>query len=539
MKALSSTLSLAVLSALCIGCSASRQQIVLRLENPVSFELVRSDDRPAERMTSPEVPVIGPSLAPTAVVTSAQGIEETATITAAMIDTEIDIPELQQVSSDERIALAADLFLPIPTETEVKAEDVAEETPEPLAVQGMTLHALEELALQNNPSIQQVSATAAKASAVRTQVGLRPNPTIGYFGQEIGNEGAGGQHGAFISQTFVRGDKLAWNRQVIGHDVNSLMWQVETQRQRVRTDIQVQFYTALAAQNRLRLARDFRSIAEKGVTISEARVKAQFGTRPDVLQSQIQLSEVDLSIQRAEFEFEAAWKMMVAVAGVPNLEPTTLIGELTTSVDERDMETAYAEIVAESPLMAAAIAQVDRTRANVQRQNAQPISNVTAQFGVGTDNSTGDGYANIQLSMPLPYHNKNQGSIRAAHAAYCEATQNVQRLRMQIRSNLAEVMREYQIAQATVRQYETAILPKAKETMELMQEAQAAGQFDFLRVLTARRAYFDVNLKYVTALGSLAQSNAKIEGLLLTGGLSNNTTYNFSSGLRGQALSGQ
>jgi len=288
------------------------------------------------------------------------------------------------------------------------------------------------------------------------------------------------------------------------------------------------------------LARDFRVIAEKGVSVSEQRVAAKFGTRPDVLQSQIQLSEVALSIQQAEFELIAAWKELAAVAGVPNLERTTLVGELSAPVDDQEMEAAYAEIVAKSPLMAAAIARVDRTRANVQRQKVQPIPNITGQFGVGADDSTGDGFANVQLSLPIPYTNKNQGSIRAAYAAYCEATQNVERLRMQIRQDLARVMRDYQIAQATVQQYETAILPRAEETMKLMQEAQAAGQFDFLRVLTARRSYFDANLRYVTALGSLAQADAKINGLLLTGGLSNVVTYAAQNGgLRGKALGGQ
>ena len=97
---------------------------------------------------------------------------------------------------------------------------------------GLTIEAIEELALNNNPAIQQAVAASAQADGIRTQVGLKPNPTIGYFGEEIGNEGSGGLHGAFVSQTFVRGDKLAWNRQVIGHDVNAMNWQIATQRQR-------------------------------------------------------------------------------------------------------------------------------------------------------------------------------------------------------------------------------------------------------------------------------------------------------------------
>jgi len=404
---------------------------------------------------------------------------------------------------------------------------------------GLTLEAIEQLAIRNNPAIRQASAVAAKANGIRTQVGLKPNPSIGYFGQEIGNSGAAGQQGAFVSQTFVRGDKLAWNQQVIGHDVNAVMWQVETQRRRVRTDIRLAFYEALAAQQRLKLASDFQKVVEEGVSISKERMNAKVGTRPDILQSEIQLNEVQLAIQQAEFDLSAARKELAAIAGVQDLGSRTLVGKLNAEFGTRDMESDFERIVASSPLVASAQARVQRARSNIERQRVQVKSNITTQFGVGRDDSTGDDIANVQVSIPLPVHNRNQGNIRAAYAAYCEATQNVQRIKMSIRRDLARVMREYQFSQATVEQYENTILPKAGETLDLMRSAQEAGEFDFLRVLTARRAYFDANLNYVAALGKLAQSNAQIDGLLLSGGLSNVVSYSNNSGLRGQALSQQ
>lgn len=41
------------------------------------------------------------------------------------------------------------------------------------------------------------------------------------------------------------------------------------------------------------------------------------------------------------------------------------------------------------------------------------------------------------------------------------------------------------------------------------------------------------------SLGQLAQANAKLDGLLLSGGLSNVESYDGDDSLRGQALSGQ
>ena len=404
---------------------------------------------------------------------------------------------------------------------------------------GLTLEMLEQLALANNPAIRQASSNTAKARGVRLQVGLKPNPTIGYFGEEIGNANAGGLHGGFVSQTFVRGGKLEWNRQVLNHDINAMDRQLEVQRQRILTDVRVAFFEALTAQQRIRLAEEFSRVAEQAVAVAAEQFEAKIGTRPDLLQSEIQLNEVELSIQEARFTRVAAWEALAALTGVAELNHQSLTGSFGEAFGPRDEETMFAEIVAASPQLASAQARVDRARANLQRQQIQPIPNVTAQFGAGGDDATGDAFANLQLSLPIPIHHKNQGNVQAAHAEYCAAVENVERIRSLIRRDLARTMREYNIANATVQRYETAILPRARETMDLMKEAREAGEFNFLRVLTARRAYFDASLRYVDALGKRAQANAELDGLLLSDGLSNISEFEVGDDLRGQVLSGQ
>lgn len=495
-------LSLLALPILTVGCSTPRHTIVS------SGSTSEMDHRSSEAIVAGSESRVSSTASPPPVRTVAHQSDENA-------------------GTDEAVQLAMPLDLeplPVPQETEYTS--------------GLTLETIEQMALANNPAIKQASAASARAGGIRTQVGLKPNPIFGFNGAQIGDAGTD-QYSLFVEQTFVRGDKLAWNQRVIGQDVNVMNWMVETQRERLRTDIRLAFYEALAAQKRLELSREFRAVAKKGVTISEEQVKAAVGTRPDVLQSEIQLSEVDLAIQQAEFDYSAAWNELAALTGVPDLGQAPLIGNLDSTDITRNAENEFAHIAASSPLLAAAQARVCRAKTNLERQRVQPISNVTAQLGVGHDLGTDQEFANVQLSLPVPVHNKNQGNIRAAYAEYCAATQNVDRIRVSIRRDLARVMREYQVAEATVRQYEKAILPKAQEALDLMQEAREAGEFDFLRVLIARRAYFDANIKYVVALGQLAQANAKIDGLLLTGGLSNVATYEGDDSLRGQALSGQ
>ena len=325
-------------------------------------------------------------------------------------------------------------------------------------------------ALATNPAIKEAHAALCKARGIHVQVGLKPNPTLGYFAQEVGNDGAAGQHGAFVSQTFVRGDKLQWNRDVVSKEIKQLSWQVESQRRRVETDVRVRFYQALTAQKKLEQAKEFRQEAKRASELSQRRLDAEEGTRPDLLQSQILVDEIDLSIQTSQLEWEAAWGRLAAVVATSSLTPTELVGEFPTG-ESIDAESIYQQIAAESPVLNSARSRVDRARSNLARQRQQAIPNLNAQLGAGYDDATGDGFANLQLGMPIPVHNWNQGNICAAQAEHTAALQSLERLRLLIRQQVADANRRYQTAAAAVSKYETAILPKAEQSLRLVQRA--------------------------------------------------------------------
>jgi outer membrane protein, heavy metal efflux system len=404
---------------------------------------------------------------------------------------------------------------------------------------GMTLEQLEVLAIENNPSIKQASASAGKVSGLRTQVGLKPNPQLSYFAEEMGSESSAGLQGASISQTFVTGNKLEASQRVIDQDYQRILWDVETQRYRVRTDVRTRFYQALAAQQRLQLAQNFLQVAEKGLHITQQRFDAQEGAKPDVLQAEIQLSEIKIIQQRAVVEYQAAWNTLATIVGLPEMSHMPLQGELPTQMSEREFETSYQQLMSASPELQSAMARVNVARATLKRQDIQAIPNMIGQFGVGQDNSNGNGFANVQLSVTLPVHNRNQGNIQAAYADYCRATQDVARLKLSIRSRLVDSLRNYNQAGISVEQYSTIILPKAQQSMDLSEQAYLAGQFDFLRMLNARKTYFETNLAYVQARAELAIADAQIEGLLLSGGLKQPAGYDRDNSHRQQAFGQQ
>ena len=407
----------------------------------------------------------------------------------------------------------------------------------------LKLSDLESIALESNPSLKQLAAVVEKARGIHEQVGLYPNPVVGYSGTEIGNEGAAGQQGGFLSQTIVTGNKLKLNRDVASWNIQEFSWEYQAQRHRVLNDVRLRYYDVLGAQQQLKIAGDLLKVAEEGVKIAEQLRKAKQTSKADVLQARVDRNQIRIIRRNAQYAYDAAWKRLAALLGRPKFVARPLDGKLSEQAPNREFQTLFDQLLAESPQMQAVRARIQGARLAIDRQEAQPIPNLLTQIGVAHDYSSGDTVTNLQIGIPLPVFNRNQGNIRLAQAEYQRAYRDAERLQLQLRDQLAVAFRRFQQAKYQTDQYKNYILKDAKESLTLTEESYKGGQINFLRVLTARRTYFEANLRYVEALIALRQANVVIDGFVLTGGLTGVPDIGSRAlnglGQRGQALGGQ
>jgi cobalt-zinc-cadmium efflux system outer membrane protein len=404
--------------------------------------------------------------------------------------------------------------------------------------QQMTLAEIESLALGNNPTLQQLTASVTKARGLQQQVAMKPNPVIGYSGQQLFDDGTD-QQLLFVEQEIVTGDKLRLNQRVLNQSVQVQLWELEAQRLRVLTDVRIRFYQALTAQAQVELTDSIRDAAEKAVQVTQQRLAALESSQVDVLQAEIQFEEFDLQHRQALIRLEAARQSLVAATGLPGLKVGTLAGDLTPQALEMDWSQVLGHLLASSPELNAARCRVTEARAMYQRQTAQATPNPTVSLAGGPDNGTGTGMLNVQIGIPVPVHNGNTGNIRAAWADYCRATHEVLRLEAALQARLAEAAARFDSAAATVRRYEQQILPKAAETLRLSEQARTAGEFNSLQVLIVERTWFEAGLVHIAAQGTVLQTQALVDGLLLSGGLDAPPEFNGDDALRGQTFSQQ
>ncbi|MHB0958848.1 MAG: TolC family protein [Pirellulaceae bacterium] len=215
----------------------------------------------------------------------------------------------------------------------------------------------------------------------------------------------------------------------------------------------------------------------------------------------------------------AAWRRLAMVVGMPELQPAPLADSLDDSLPDLSWNETAAELLDQSPQVAYARSGVERARAALARAEAGRMPNIETGAAVRYNDDSSDTTLSLQVGVPLMIFDRNQGNIMKAQAELNAAVQNVQRVELLLQDQLAEAYREYDIAHEQVAQYREAILPDAKQSLELTRAGYQQSEFSYLELLTAQQTYSRTNLAYIDRLRELWLSAVEIDGLLLTGGL--------------------
>jgi len=381
--------------------------------------------------------------------------------------------------------------------------------------QEITLSDLETSALASNPAIAQAAARIRALRGKCVQAGLPPNPSIGYLASEIGDSGRAGQQGGYVGQEFITGGKLSLNRAVVSQEILHAEQQLAAVQLRVRTDVRKSYYNALVAQRRAEVADELVSVSNEGVATSERLIKAQQIPRAALLQTEVEQQNAAISAHTAANQSQAAWRQLSAVVGA-DLPVRHLAGDVTKLPELIGWDQQLLQVTMTSPETASAQAELSRTKVALQRARVEPVPDLTTQFSVQRDNATGDTIAGVQVGVPLPLWNRNQGGISQAEAEVTEARRNAERIELDLKWRLAAAYQEYSNARTQADAYQTQVLPKSKETYQLVQRGYSLGELGYLDLLSAQRTYSQTNLAYLDALGTLWRSWADIDGLLLS-----------------------
>ncbi|MGY8769566.1 MAG: TolC family protein [Pirellulales bacterium] len=403
-------------------------------------------------------------------------------------------------------------------------EELSQETSSAIADESiesdsLTLADFEGIAFQNNPTLSAAAARIQAASGKQIQAGLYPNPVIGYHANEVGNFGTAGGQGGFVRQKIITGGKLQLDQAIAGKQVDEAHFRWHAQEQRVLSDVRIRFYETRVAQQRVQLTKELVQIGDNLVQAVNTLIANRLATENDLLQAEIRADNARILYDNAQNESLEAWRRLSAVVGVPNIEVSQLTGELGENLPNFDWDSSFAQVLTNHPELNAAKARVDQFSYAVARARKEPLPDLDVFVSVRHHNVSSDEVANIQVGIPLPIFNKNQGNIQTAQSQWIAATNNVARIELDLQDKFAVTFRRYANSQQQVNRYRERILPKAQRSLDLVTVGFEKGQVKYLTLLTAQQTFVEVSLAHLDATRELRVAEAMIDGQLLTGSL--------------------
>jgi cobalt-zinc-cadmium efflux system outer membrane protein len=413
------------------------------------------------------------------------------------------------------------MAMPIPANPRPASSSAAGRSATAEGVSALALSDLEAIALHQNPTLVQAQAQVDASLSKSYQAGLFPNPIAGYVSEQMGAGGGPGEtQGWFLEQEIPRGGKLRLSRAKYRQEAVQAQIQVHAQQLSVLNGVRVHYYEVLAAQRLLEVERELLANFEEMLRTTRELVNIGQANRLDLLQAQVAAQRQRVTVRAVENRLRKSWVELVTVVGAPHLPLGPLVDNLEQEGPPLDWDAAYRQILASSPELQVARAEVLRDEITVRREQVQPVPNMFTRIENGYNWEVNLVTTGVSVGWNFPILNRNQGTIREAMAEVTRARAEVARLELVLRRRLADSFARYETARATVQTYRAETLPQAREAYNLTLDGYRQRRAPWAQVVLAQRTLSDLSEDYIEALLALRQSEVTIRGMLLVDGLS-------------------
>ncbi len=384
----------------------------------------------------------------------------------------------------------------------------------------LSLEQIEQMALQNNPTLVQARAQVETAFGKAIQAGLWPNPVVSYFGMAIGMAGTPGMfQGGFGSQKLITAGKRRLDRARMLELTKAAQWEAMAVEYRVLNNVRMLYFHTLGLQAVVQIEQELLQNFEDMVVTTREGYNLGIFNRRELHEANAGLQDQRLRYLDTQNIYRQVYGQLMANVGV-QLPFTPLAGGLEGDTTPIEYDAALARILEFSPDIQKTYANLRFEQVSLKLQRVQPWPNVMISGGAGQHGLSQRpiGLAQIEL-LKVPIWNWNQGNIRATNAQVLRQQAEIRRVSLMLQFDLAAIYEEYLTALQHVENYQRVILPELRRAYELALDSYESDRNTWGDVLLAQRKYYMARASYVTFLATWREAEVLIVGFLLHGGL--------------------
>ena len=346
------------------------------------------------------------------------------------------------------------------------------------------------------------------------QAGLRPNPELEVLVEDERRATRttttqlniplelGGKRAARVSEA-QRATELA----------RAMLFSAQTE---LRAQVMSAFFHVLTLQERVKLASDAAALAARAAEATARRVAAGRISPVDETRSRVEQANAALELADAQAELRTARQRLASFWGQADLaaaEVQRVQGDLDTLPARPDVQQLLTDLDA-APSMVAGRLELERRNAGIEVERSKQYPDLVLNVGAKRSSETQITQALIGLTVPLPFFDRNQGRLQAAHSRAAKAEDERQAARIRLSGDVQQAASQLTQALASAQALKTTILPAAQQAYDAATRGFDAGKFGFLDVLDAQRSLLQARLRHVGVVAGAWQAATTLERLL-------------------------
>lgn len=383
----------------------------------------------------------------------------------------------------------------------------------------LTLADLQCLARLHSPTVRQAAAAVEAARGVAIQVGLCPNPRIGYEADTMAQAKSAGLQGGFIEQTLKTGHKLKLARAAAQVDVDNAELALRRAEIDLATQVRRGFFAVLTVRRTLVVGRAYATLTGEVYDVQVARLRLGEAAIYEALQARVLASQARTALLQARNRYFAEWRKLAATLGLPDMPLTELAGDIDLPVPRFEQDGVLAHVREQHTDVLTEENRILRAKIALRLAEVQPVPDLDFRYMAQKDNTTPPfGVVHsVIVGMQLPVFNHNQGGIHEAKANLARASDGPVRARNELTAQVAAAFQRYDTARALVLIYRDQQLPdQARAYRNIYQRYDKidTDALNFNDILVAQQTLAETIRSYLDALGELWDSVVDIASLL-------------------------
>jgi cobalt-zinc-cadmium efflux system outer membrane protein len=395
------------------------------------------------------------------------------------------------------------------------------------ATLGMSFDQIADTAIAQNKTLQAAREQLRQAEARLLQAGLRPNPTLDFATSTdvmFANEGENG-FAVMLSQPIETGGKRRNRIRVAEAEVELAKAEIANAERQLTGQLRTAYIRAAETSARLSLLEGTRGLNQQMAQVMNVRLASGDASRLESHLLQAENNRIEAQRLQAESQLTDQMFEIQRLAGILPDQPLSIrpLDLAAQPAARGELELVNFALSSRPDLRAARLREA-LADAGVALARSQAVPDITGSLRYASQPDVSrfrtatlprafekENVLEFGISIPLPFSNRGQGSIREAGSKTSQSRAEREALEHSVRVEVAAALRRYRLASRSLELIRSGVVNETETSFSITQLAYRLGNAKLTDVIFQQRSLIEAQITELSARAEISAAEAALE----------------------------